>query len=641
MKKKLLSFVALSALLMGGLTALAACKGNTTSKTSQSSAVVSSSSKDATAKFTVSYEASQQYTINGLKESYEAGEKVTFTVTVNDKTKQVSAVRVNGEKISPDKDGKYSFDMPGEDARLRITLVDADIVTLSAFYTGNTMVGETLTFTTKIDFAENNEFVITAKEGADLVQITNHQVKLLAVGRVVLEISATKDGTTLKTELAFNVFENESGLGQNIAYNSKTIKTGAESLASENPGAIICWSGDGGSVSSFTYDAANDTFDLNYANGWAFYGVQLFYSLPYVQAGEAYKLRWEVNSDVAGTITISGNRVDLKQGDNLIGLDITQGAGATVSLQMGYHDGENHPLEGGSHLTFKPFRLYDADATHKYHKVTFTLDGTTLKDIYVRDGQKVSAPEVEVPTGKIFTGFYNGEAKYDENVAPTADINYVAKFVNKTEENTAVVTIKLGDQELTKVDVFKGNKLLVPSGLNYGFGKVLKGLYKDAALTQPFNLNDGVNEDVTLYVKTQIVYETTYAHSGELGYKIPTEWITLNDDGSITLKFKGWGSADKWHVQANFVDSMVRGNVGETYTITFVYSINVEGAGAQVYDGNTLDSANLEVGNKLTASVTYEGGAHEGDFKFTFELGGLDKDADVVFTLHDISFKKN
>ena len=159
MKKKLLSFVALSALLMGGLTALAACKGSTTIKQSESSAVASSS-EDVTAKFTVSYEASQQYTINGLKGSYEAGEKVTFTIIVNDKTKQVSAVRVNGEKISPDKDGKYSFDMPGEDARLRITLVDADIVTLSAFYTGNTMVGETLTVTTKIDFAENNELLM-------------------------------------------------------------------------------------------------------------------------------------------------------------------------------------------------------------------------------------------------------------------------------------------------------------------------------------------------------------------------------------------------------------------------------------------------------------------------------------------------
>ena len=638
MKKKLFPLVAISALLMGGLTALAACNSNSGQNKSSENVTTSQQSTD---KFTVSYEESQQYTINGLKESYEAGEKVTFTVTVNDNTKQVSSVRVNGEKVSPDKDGKYSFDMPAENARIRVTLVDADSLALSAFYSGNPMVGETLTITTKIDFAENNEFTVTAKEGASLVQITGHQVKLLGVGRVVLEISAVKDGTTLKTELAFNIFENESGLGPNIAPNTKLIKNGAESLAADNPGSIIYWYGDGGNVTSFTYQANSDSFDLQYSMGWAFHGVQIFYALPYAEKQDAYKLRWEVNSDVAGYITINNNKVELKRGDNLIGLDFAQGEGSTVSIQLGYHDGENHPLEGGSHLTFKPFRIYDTNPAHSYHKVTFTLDGTTLKDIYVLNGKTVSAPEVETPEGKIFTGFYNGETKYDENVAPTADTNYVAKFVNKTEENTAVVTLQLGNQELAKVDVYKGNKLLIPSGLDYGFGKTLKGLYKDAALTQAFDLNTAVSEDVTLYIKTQIVFESTFVNDGGLGYKIPAEWTTYNDDGSVTLKFKGWGSSDRWHIQANFVDSMVRGNLGETYTITFVYSINLEGADAQVYDGNTLDTANLDVGNKLTASVTYEGGAHEGDFKLTFEFGSLPLDADVVFTLHDISFKKN
>ena len=141
MKKKLFPLVAISALLMGGLTALAACNSNSGQNKSSENVTTSQQSTD---KFTVSYEESQQYTINGLKESYEAGEKVTFTVTVNDNTKQVSSVRVNGEKVSPDKDGKYSFDMPAENARIRVTLVDADSLALSAFYSGNPMVGETV-----------------------------------------------------------------------------------------------------------------------------------------------------------------------------------------------------------------------------------------------------------------------------------------------------------------------------------------------------------------------------------------------------------------------------------------------------------------------------------------------------------------
>ena len=638
MKKKLIPLVTLSALMLSGLTALTACNKEQPKSEEGSN---STSAEPAVTKYAVSYETSEQYAINGLKESYAAGETVTFTVTVKDSTKQISSVRVDGEKISPDKDGKYSFTMPEANARLRIALADADSASLFVFYSGSTMVGETLTVTTKIDFSENSTFTIAAKEGASLVQITNHQVKLLATGRVVLEISASKDGKALKTELAFDIFENESGLGNNVAYTTKLIKSGAESLAGDNPGTLVYWAGDGGNVSSINYQANKDEYDVQYSMGWAFYGVQFFYKLPYAQVGDNYKLRWEVNSDAAGTITINNNRVELKQGDNLVGLDFAQGTGSTVSIQLGYHDGENHPLTTGTHLKFKPFRIYDADAAHKYNKVTFALEGETLKDIYVRDGQKVSAPEVTVPDGKIFTGFFNGETKFDENVAPTADVNYVAKFVNKTEENTAVVTLKLGDKELTKVDVFKGNKLIVPSGLDYGFGKNLKGLYKDAALTQAFDLNSAISTDTTLYVKTQLKYESTFVNSGDCGYKIPDEWVTLNDDGSITLRFKGWGHTDKWHIQANFTDSLIRGSVGETYTITFVYSINLEGADAQVYDGNTLDSANLEIGNKNTASVTYEGGAHEGDFKLTFELGGLDLDADVVFTLHSVDIKKN
>ena len=324
-----------------------------------------------------------------------------------------------------------------------------------------------------------------------------------------------------------------------------------------------------------------------------------------------------------------------------MGIDIVQGAGSTVSVQLGYHDGENHPLETGSHITFKPIRLYDTDTAHKYNRVTFALEGETLKDIYVREGKTVDAPEVTTPADKVFTGFFDGDNKYNPNVAPTKDTNYVAKFVNKTEENTAVVTLMLGDKELTKVDVFKGNSVVIPTGLNYGFGQQLKGLYKDKAFTQAFDLNSAINEDTVLYVKTQIIFESTYVNDGGLGYKIPAEWTTYNDDGSITLKFKGWGSADKWHIQANFTDSMIKGKLGESYTVTFVYSINVEGADAQVYDGSTLDMAVLDPAEKATASLTYEGGAHEGDFKLTFEFGSIDLDADAIFTLHSIDIKKN
>lgn len=630
MKKKLLPLVALSALLMGGLTTLAACnqQGQQSSKKDSTP-----TSQPAAAKFTVSYETSEQYAVNGLKESYEVGEKVTFTVTVKDSTKEISAVRAGGEKITPDANGQYSFTMPEENVRLRITLSDVHVSKLTASYTGKLVQGETITITTKIDDANNDTFTVTAKTGATLVQITNHQVKLLGAGDVVLEVSATKDGATLKDELSLKIIESEASLGTDISYHNYQYKNGAESLANDNRGTLIYWFGDGGNVSSFKYE--NGKYDVQYSMGWAFYGVQLFYSLPYSQPGDTYKLRWEVNSDADGIITINSTRVTLKKGDNIVGVDITQGAQATVSVQLGYIDGEEqHPFTDGAHLTFKPFRLYDTNKDHKYHRVSFTSGNEVLKTVYVLDGKKVAAPEVTVPEGKIFVGFFSGENKFDENVVPTADVTYAAKIIDKSEAETALVKLKLGNKELAKVEVVKGNKLVIPNGLNYGFGQKLKALYTDQAMTTAFDLNTPVQGDLELYIKTQIAFEATYVH--EVG-AIPAEWTTYNDDGSVTLKFKGWGHTDKWHIQANFTDSMIRGQEGEFYQISFTYSINQEGGGAQVYDGNTLDNTGLDVGTKNSATLTYEGGPHQGDFKLTFELGSIDEGADVEFTLHTIS----
>lgn len=632
MKKRLIPLVALSALLMGGLTTLAACNTKGQSGEPQVSSKTGS-------QFKVSYDQSEEYTVAGLKESYAAGEKVTFTVTVNDKTKEVSAVRAGGTKLTPDASGQYSFDMPEEDTRLRITLSDIHVAKLTASYTGSLVQGQTLTITTKIDDANNDTFTVTAKTGASLVQITNHEVKLLNPGDVVLEVSATKDGATLKDELSLTIIESEASLGQNIAYTNKLIKSGAQSLANDNRGTLIYWAGDGGSVSSIKYE--NGSFDVKYSMGWAFYGVQFFFSLPYAEVGDTYKLRWEVNSDAEGTITINDNKINLNVGNNIVGVDITQGGGATVSIQLGYTDGEHHPLTTGSHITFKPFRLYDTNKDHKYHRVSFTSGNETVKEIYVRDGKTVSAPAVTAPEGKILSGFFDASNnKFDENAAVTKDASYTAKFVDKSEAETVFVKLKIGAKVLETVEVLKGNKLVIPNGLDYGFGQKLKALYTDQALTTAFNLNTPIQSNLDLYIKTQIAFESTYVEDSGLGFKIPNEWITENDDGSVTLKFKGWGHSEKWHIQANFTDSMIQGQPGEFYQISFTYSINQEGGDAQVYDAGTLDNTNLDVGSNRSATLTYEGGVHVGDFKLTFELGGIDLDADVEFTLHTISIAK-
>ena len=603
MKKKLISVVAAAALMMGGVSALVACGNNNQSKE------VTPSSQQTASKYAVSVKISDEdknfVTVSGLKEEYAPGETVTFVVTLNSASKKINAVRVNNEKINAGNDGSYSFVMPNEETTIRITLSDVVEPVLAASYTGQPIVGETLTISATIDGSNATDFTVTAKTGANLVTITGKQVKLNAAGSVVLEVAASKDGFNLKKELAITVSNPETDLGTNIAYDDHAPAAGIEGSANENRGKIITCAVDGGSINSLNYNAANDQYTLSYGNGWNFWSVQLFYSLPYSQAGETYHLRWDVESDVAGQIQLSGQKISLQAGANHIAIDITQGSGALFSLQLGVMNGEEHVVLQGATLKFSSFRLYDADSTHQYHKVTFKNGNDTIREIYVRDGKTVSIPTVTPPQGYAFVGFFDGENELTADALITADHTYVAKIIEMKEDETKHVTIKNGDTTVKVIDVLQGYALIVPEDLDFGFGRHLVGLYQDAGFQTPYNLSTKVDSDLVLYAKVRIQYDATFTNSGDLGNVIPNEWISYGNDGSVTLTFNGWGVTDKWYVQANFDKSLPRGDAGKTYVISFTYSINQEGGGAQIYDGNTIDNIGLEKGDLQTGSLTY------------------------------------
>ena len=644
MKKKLISLVTVGALMIGGLAVLSACgkKENQSNNETPSSVPAPSSDSGTPAKYAVSVKIANEdkdnVTVSGLKDEYAAGETVTFNVTVTASGKRISAVRVNNEKINANADGSYSFTMPAEEVEIRIVLADVVEPVLEVSYTGQPLVGQTLTISASIDSVATSEFTVAAKSGADLVTINGKQVTLKAAGSAVLEISASKDGFNLKKELALTISVPESSLGTNITYDDHAPASGIESSANEQRGKIITCAVDGGSISSLTYNAANDLYTMSYGNGWAFWSDQLFFSLPYSSAGETYHLRWDVNSDAAGIITISGQRVNLQNGDNHIAIDVTQGTGALISIQLGIMEGEEHVLLNGAQLKFSSFRLYDANSANKYHLVTFKNGTEVLKEIYVREGQPVVAPSVTAPSGYSFVGFYEGENEFSASAAITAAHTYTAKIVEMSAETTKHVTIKIGSETIAVIDVMQGYALSVPETVNYGFGRHLVGLYRDAAFAQAYDMNAKVESDLVLYAKTRIQYDATFTNTGDLGYSIPNDWISYADDGAITLTFNGWGAGEKWYVQANFdANSFPRGDAGKTYTISFTYSINQEGAGAQIYDGNTIDNVGLETGNNKTASLTYQGGVLNNGYKLTFELGNTPLNQQVIFTLHNIS----
>ena len=617
--KKLFVAVATLGLLGTGFVALAACGGG-------------GNSQNQSVTYAVTYEQSSDYEINGLKERYKAEEEVTFTVNVLNETKELSAVRFDGTKLKAQEDGSYKAIMPEYDAIIKVNLSDIKGPEFLVSYVGKTEVGQTITISTKIDGKDNKTFDLEATKGGNLITIDTHQITLNAEGDVSLKVTAKSGNFDLEETLSFKIVPSEESYGTNITYDERVAMFNGETQLKNNIGKWLYWAGDGGVIDSLTY--ANGTYTLTYSTGWAWYGVQLFFGLPYGAAGEQYHVRWEVNSNAAGQITISGNVIDLVEGDNIIDLDIPLATSrAILSVQFGVNGGEQF---SGSRFTFKPVRVYDLDNTHTYNLVKFSTDSALLKEIYVRSGQPVEAPTAPEIGGKVLEGFYDGTTKYDSALAISKDYNFVAKYVEKSADTVKKVSLMLGGQKLQEVEVAKGAKLVLPENLDLGFGKKVMGVYTDAELATAYDLETLVNADLTLYLKTGYMCDYTYFADGGAGWKVPAEWIVNNADGSFTVNFaEGGFGGNVWDTQINFYP--IIGKNGEHYRVSFEYSINTSGGHVQIYDSATIDSADLAEGSHMTGQLVYDGAQLSSKAYISFELGGISTDTVYSFTIHSIT----
>ena len=64
----------------------------------------------------------------------------------------------------------------------------------------------------------------------------------------------------------------------------------------------------------------------------------MFYKNLTLTQGNMYTLTMKIESDVAGTVTINGNKVTLKVGSNDITINYTEGSGASFGMQFGTYD---------------------------------------------------------------------------------------------------------------------------------------------------------------------------------------------------------------------------------------------------------------------------------------------------------------
>ena len=417
--------------------------------------------------------------------------------------------------------------------------------------------------------------------------------------------------------------------GTNVTYIDH-LGSGGESLAKQNAGGFYVWAGDGGRNDGLYFDQGDIV--VEYATGWAWYGVQVFYEPTYAQVGDVYNIRIALHSDVEGSITMNGEVFNLVWGWNVLEQERTvTAANTTVSMQLGLVSGE---VMMGAVMRFRSIEIYDK--TNTYHETKFVNGEEVLKDIQVRDGQKVSAPSVTVPEGKLLSGWFDeNENKFDATQPVTAAHTYRAVFVDKSEITTRVVTYKLGDRVIYTEEVADG-ALAEFDATKTPFGYKLDGLFTDAALTTPYA--GAITEDTTIYLKATVT-PSTYLHGGDMG-----PHISHGDNGEFVFTFPEHGYDTGWHIQINF-EPLPVGEYGETITFSYEYRLqcNPETPGvARAYGGgNTLAESEVNlpaVASWTKISYTYEGGMIPGDTKFTNELGTVhpvDAESNLVFEIRN------
>ena len=137
---------------------------------------------------------------------------------------------------------------------------------------------------------------------------------------------------TLK-DIAFTEVEggNQGGDPVDPPVSPDTVTFGEEKTSVSNPGVWYYWNdqnwcGSNVIVSGANYDAGKVTFTYSGATTACWFGMQIFFENPDNVDGKTYKLTCTITSDVAGDISIKGQKVTLAAGENNVELIVVEGA---------------------------------------------------------------------------------------------------------------------------------------------------------------------------------------------------------------------------------------------------------------------------------------------------------------------------
>ncbi|KAK3604871.1 hypothetical protein CHS0354_000534 [Potamilus streckersoni] len=416
---------------------------------------------------------------------------------------------------------------------------------------------------------------------------------------------------------AFGGWYKEAGFINKFIFDTETITANIILYAkwAENSYTVTFNTGDGSTVPAATVNHGNkvtkptDPTRVGYAFGGWYKEVLLTnvfsFTTETITANIILYAKWTINTYTVTFNTGDGSPVPAATVNH--GNKVTK---PTDPTRVGYAFGgwyKEVGLTNAFNFTTETITasitLYAKWAENSYTVTFNTGDGSTVEDIIVIHGGKVTKPTDPTREGHVFGGWYKevlltNVFNFDTETI-TANIILYAKWTI----NTYTVTFNTGDgSPVPAATVNHGNKVTKPTDptrVGYAFG----GWYKEEASTNVFNFDtETITASITLYAKWA---ENSYTVTFNTGDGSPVPAATVNHGNKVT---KPTDPTREGHVFGGWYKEVLLTNVfnfdTETITANIIlyakWTINTYTVTFNSNSGSTVPEATVNHGNKVT-----------------------------------------